>query len=836
MARLARGVEGFGKALKVSPARLVASTTALFGACPSMARAGVLDGAAHLVAHLEPHEWAVFGLNIGLVVATISASIALLRARRALAERARESAETIDALDRAAQRSEQLLTLDGHVVVVWGEGEEPTISGDPMSIADLPAPRRVLAFGAWLPPVEASRLEAAVEVLRADGAPFRLDLVTTAGRPIEADGLPIGGRAVLRLKEVSGVKAELSALAQRHRALTGETEVMRGFLAAVPAPAWMRDAQGRLIWVNAAYAKAVEAVTAAGALAAGAEFLDKPSRAEAALARREGGVFAKRVALVAAGARRVFDVVDLPVGGGSAGFAADVTEIEAMRSRLVHEMDAHKRTFDQLASAVAIFDANKRLVFHNEAYRQLWGLDAAFLHQGPRDGEILERLRETRRLPEQRDFRAWMKDLHEVYQAPTMEPRNETWHLPGGQTLRVILNPDPSGGVTYVFEDMTERLKLESRVTTVAKTQREVIDTLDEAVAVFGPEGRLALHNPAFLDLWDVSAKILEARPALDDVVLLCAAQVKNGQSFREGMQAAATLTSKGRVPKELQVERLDGTIVDVRTAPLPDGGTLATFRNVTDRVAIERALKDKNEALETAARIKSTFVQHVSYQLRTPLNSIIGFADLLDEPSIGPLNAKQREYLDYITASSGALRSIIDDVLDLASVDAGTMELQIGAVDPAEIMRAAIEPLADQIAAHRIRVETRLDPALGVIAADPGRLRQVLFNLASNAIGFSPDGGLVVLEAKRGEHDAIFVVRDNGQGVAPEIRDAMFDRFESRTVGTRHRGAGLGLAIVEAFVKLHGGRIEVDSTPGRGTSVAVLVPLRLAGMSKAAE
>jgi signal transduction histidine kinase len=252
--------------------------------------------------------------------------------------------------------------------------------------------------------------------------------------------------------------------------------------------------------------------------------------------------------------------------------------------------------------------------------------------------------------------------------------------------------------------------------------------------------------------------------------------------------------------------------------------------------VMVERALTERNEALESAAKLRNDFVHHVSYQLRTPLTTIIGFAQVLDDPSIGPLNDKQREYLGYIGASSASLLSIINDVLDLATIDAGVMQLELTEVDIRASMQAAVDAVRDRLAENQIRIEMRVAKDIGTFRADAQRVRQVLFNLLSNAIGFSDRGGLVVLDAAREGEEIVFRVRDQGTGIAPDMVGRMFERFETRTTGTRHRGAGLGLSIVQSFVQLHRGRIEVDSAPGSGTQVKVTFPAHLEDFSKAAE
>ena len=287
-------------------------------------------------------------------------------------------------------------------------------------------------------------------------------------------------------------------------------------------------------------------------------------------------------------------------------------------------------------------------------------------------------------------------------------------------------------------------------------------------------------------------------------------------------------------------MERTDGSVLDCTTAPLPDGATLVTFQDVTDSVNVERALIERADALQDADRIKSQFVQHVSYELRTPLTNIIGFAHLLLDPmigpTIGPITEKQRDYLASIDKSSSALLAIINDILDLTTIDAGAMPLDLKEVDIRTAVDAAVLGLQDRIAEKAVLVDLRTAPDVGSFLADERRVRQILFNLLSNAISFSPQGEVVRVLVERRDGAVIFSVTDRGPGIPAEISDRVFDRFESHALGSEHRGAGLGLSIVRSFVELHGGTVKLDSAVGRGTTVTCIFPLKRAPQEAAAE
>jgi signal transduction histidine kinase len=626
----------------------------------------------------------------------------------------------------------------------------------------------------------------------------------------------------MRIRDVSGDRLEAARLRESQTRTLIEIEALRALLNGVASPSWARDEEGRLRWVNAAYVAAVEAQDMATAVLHGAELLDRPVREMSQQTRAAGEVWRGRVPVVVAGARRMFDVLEVPVEGGSVGLAFDVSEAEALRGDLARLADAHSRTLDQLSTAVAIFDRSQRLVFHNAAYRELWGLEQSFVDQKPTDSEIMDRLRGARRLPEQADYRGWRASLLAAYRSP--ETSEQVWYLPNGRTLRTAISPNPQGGVTYLFDDVTERFALESQFHALTRVQGETLDALKEGVGVFGTDGRLKFHNPAFARLLKLDPSALSDKPHIDAVAALCEPFCPDPGTW-QALRGVVAGLQDGRRGVEQRLACRDGTVLDCAAAPLPDGATLLTFIDTTASVNVERALTERNDALIEAAKLRDDFVHHVSYELRSPLTNIIGFVQLLGDDSVGPLNAKQREYASYVTKSSAALLAIINDILDLASIDTGAMELSLGDVDIAATMQAAAEGVQDRLAESDIRLQVVSMDEIGSFRADGKRIRQILFNLLSNAIGFSSPGQTVSLAALRRPDEVVFKVTDTGRGIPQAVLDQVFDRFHTHTIGSRHRGVGLGLSIVRSFVELHGGRITIDSVSGQGTCVTCIFP-----------
>jgi len=497
--------------------------------------------------------------------------------------------------------------------------------------------------------------------------------------------------------------------------------------------------------------------------------------------------------------------------------------LEADQGALKRHMEAHTRTLDRIGTAVAIFSTDQRLRYFNQAFTDLWKLDEPWLEAGPTEGEILDTLRQHSCLPEKANYGVWKQKHLERYESEaTFE---DSWHLPDGRTVQVVANHNSDGSATYLYENITEELALKSKYNALIRVQKETLDHLREGVAVFASNGRLKLFNPAFASIWKLGAEALAGEPHIDDVINWCREQLDDDESWDE-VKHAITSIDYEREPQEGQLNRPDGSILAYAGLPLPDGATLLTYVDITDSKHVENALIERNEALVAADQLKSTFISHVSYELRTPLTNIIGFAELLTRPHTGPLNERQQEYLGDIQSSSDSLLTIINDILDLANIDAGALELNFVPVMAKEVIDAAVAGVRERLKHGELELEVRIGDDVEDFPADAQRMTQVLFNLLSNAIGFSEPGNRIALDCQREGEMIAFLIEDKGRGIPEDYQENAFNRFETRPHGSRHRGAGLGLAIVKNLVELHGGSVSLKSAPGVGTTVTVRLPL----------
>ncbi|MFD2234372.1 PAS-domain containing protein [Phaeospirillum tilakii] len=672
-------------------------------------------------------------------------------------------------------------------------------------------------------PGDAALLDRAATRLRADGDGFSLDLSLRDGLRrvraigIRAEGGEDSGRGgeLVWVQDVTEAAAALDDLGSRFALAEATRQRLVGLLDAQPMPVWVRDDDLSLVSVNRAYARAVEAASDVEVVAEQVELASdevmRQTRALAARARAAGEPRAETFHLVLAGQRRLVEITEAPFTADdqllTVGVCVDLTRIEELEAELERHISAQAEVLERLATAIAIYAPDTRLAFFNTAFTRLWRLDSTWLAGQPTHGAVLDALRERRLLPEVADYRAFKEG--ELKRFISLIDATETLlHLPDGRTLRQTIAAHPHGGLIFTFEDVTDTLALERSFNTMLAVQRETLDHLHEGVAVFRADGRLGLSNPAFARIWGLAPEWLGGEPHLTEVIGALGAlfegrpdRASDWPVLRERLLALF----RDRVPRGGRLERQDDTVVDYASVPLPDGAMLLTWLDVTDSVRVERALRERNEALAAADLLKSEFIASVSAEIRKPLTTVIGFSEMLAAEFVGPLTPRQLDYARGILEASHGLEGLIADILDLAAIEAGQMTLELDTVDIHPLLTAVLGLARERLREKKLSLSFDCPLDIGWLVADERRLKQVLFTLIGTAIKRAPAGGRVRVRAERRRGEIAFIIADGAFGAPPET--------------------GPGPALVERFVERHGGRIEVETRREMGSIVTVRLP-----------
>lgn len=621
---------------------------------------------------------------------------------------------------------------------------------------------------------------------------------------------------------IARLEDEVARVGHAYAALTELIE-------AAPMPMWYRGADLRLAMVNSAYIDAVDGANAADVIDRGVELVDGAGTGEpmasAIMARDLGKPQNRSVPATIKGERRMLRVFDVPVPtGGIAGFAVDIEELEQARSGIKRFADAQRAMLDRLSAGVAQFGADRSLIFCNQPFRRLFAMRNEWLADRPEFDRVLERMREANRLPEVRDFPGWKAERRNWFFAGDGQ-EEENWHLPGGVHLRVVAQSLPDGGLLIVFEDRTEQVQLASARDTLLRVRTATFDNLFEALGVFAADGRLQLWNNRFRLVWGFEEEFLAQHPRVD--VLAKAAEPKLATASRASLIGELVRSATvERVQRGGQVAFADGRHFEFAAVPLPDGNALFTMLDITDSRKIERALRDRNEALETADQVKTAFVANMSYELRTPLTSISGFAEMLQGGFAGELPATATEYVKAILDSVARLSELVDDVLDLTQNDGGQPKLDRQPLDLGVMARGVADRIDGLMKTRKIDFAVEIDPSAGAISGDEQRLAQVVENLLRHAISGTGEGGRVLLHLDGTRKAARIVVSDDGRGMTSKAIARAFDRFaEPGITRSGERALGLGLPLAKQFVEAHGGTITLQSERGQGTLITVILP-----------
>jgi len=775
----------------------------------------------------------------GIAALALLAAIGLLLS--ALAERRRRRTAEAEAarLEEQRRRLDELLAAAPDGYFHWTLDAEGAISGMGCSrrlavllglfsgtesgFADILA-----CFG----PEQAGVLEVAVEALHRHGTGFELELALREGaRRVLVFGARAGdieGRAfadAIWMRDITAGSEAMERLSRESRALSIEHTRLRAIMDAVSVPMWLRDGDLDLVACNHAYARAVGAESASQVVSAGTELVPagqvREARALAARARAAGQARSERFHLVMAGARRLVEISETPAGEEGSlvtvGVAIDRTDQEELQAQIERHVAAHAGVLENLGTAIAIFGTDTRLSFFNTAFQHLWRLEAEWLAGRPSYAQILDALREQRRLPEVADFRAYKADEHKRFTA-LLEAYEDLLHLPDERTLRRSISPHPFGGLLITYEDVTDALALERSLTTSLAVHRATLDNLREGVAMFTGDGRLRLSNPAFGQLWNLPTARLDSEPHFAELV-------ESMRGFFDGSEWAAARTTLlallgERVARAGRFVRADSSIIDYAAVPLPDGAALTTWLDVSDTARLASARRERDQALAVAQRIRSEFIVDVNSEVRTPLNALLGLADLLAGGESGPLTDRQSEYARGIAEAGRRLLFAVDDIHDVAAFATGQASLSPGRVEVQSMLAAIVQRAKARLRDKRVTLVLDCPADIGVILADEPRLRQALHNIVANAVVFTSAGGRIALAARRAETEIEFVVAATGADLDEADRNELFGGLRRP-----EEESDMGMALVLRVFALHGGSVAVEDLPTGASRVVIRMP-----------
>lgn len=631
--------------------------------------------------------------------------------------------------------------------------------------------------------------------------------------------LPTKKLIILCTQDISATSSDIK---KQHLQLTKaeeELEILRYYTEQIPVKLWFKDYQGRIIHCNSEYADALET----SVVRVITENIDLfPNRNLAT-------TNAKRVHAVIKGQRKLLEAAEINTPIGTIGFAQDITALEQCENELQRHNQAQREILENLSNAIAIYGPDTHLQYFNSAYIKTFQLDEAFLYSRPKFSDVLEDLRKRRKMIEVENFKKH-KDNRLALFNTIFEPVHEIHHQPDGSVLKMTVCPHALGGLLFVFENISDKLALEQGYNTLLAVQKETIDNLHEGLVVVGTDLRLRLSNNACSRLLNLNNDIRRSGTHIAEF-LEAMKPLFNEQAFQYWNTHIYSLC-ENRQPATETIDILPKGKMQISYIPLPDGSHLFSFIDIYDRWKSEQSIKERNELLEHADRLKSNFISHVSYELRAPLNTIAGFVDILKNQYFGSLNERQLDYCNGISESNQKLMQLITDMIDLASIEAGKLSLNYIDINLNKFLESCSALFSSRAQDQGVELNIINKSNFESFSADEKRLKHVFFNLLINSLKFTLPGGeinLIAFDVHDEPNTLGLCVEDTGIGIKAEDQQKIFDMFEhgSSKMHISKKGAGLGLPLVKRLIKLHNGKVFMVSKENEGTRIICHIPIK---------
>jgi signal transduction histidine kinase len=705
-----------------------------------------------------------------------------------------------------------------------------------LGLAQLPGFISELDSGdAGLTPEDLEQLRDAVRKTQKTASPFRMVISPRgSGKSLAVRGhladpaIAQGGAALVWWFDFSESQGELARLRAETGRARNDFAALVGLIEAAPTPMWFRGPDMKLRLVNSAYVEAVRAPSAEQAVKDQIELIeavDGLTAAQIANQAHDKDLPVERIVQATVGTqRRTLRVSDLPLGKeGVAGYAIDIEEMEEQARAFRAFREAQRSMLDQLSIGVAQFDAERRLTFANQPFQRIFALPPSARLDPLEFDRFLDTARDAGRLPETRDFPAWRRELAGWFTAGSAT--EDQWTLSDGMHLRIVAQPMPDGGLSLVAEDRSEQLALSAVRDTLLRTRTATFDSLFESLAVFAPDGRMQLWNRLFPQIWGLPEELLDEHPRIEPLLEKIGSKLaRPAQRQQIGeVVRAATLDRRQRGGR---VQLADGRTLEFAGVPLPDGNGLLTVLDVTDSKKAEDALRERNTALEEADAVKTRFLANMSYEFRTPLTSIGGFAELLQSGIAGELSEQAHEYVAAILAAVERLRGQIESVLDLTQSEAGLLPLASEEVELLPFVTQVVREREEAIEEKGLTLDLRGDKGAGMVQADRRQLGRAIGNILDNAIRATPERGRILVALSRRKQGARIVISDNGEGMKPSELARALDGYRIGADGKPEtRRGGLGLPLARQLIEAHGGRLEMQSERGAGTTATISLP-----------
>lgn len=686
--------------------------------------------------------------------------------------------------------------------------------------------------------IDANSLILAFNKLKKDGTPFAITVETSSQKQlIEVVGVRMIVNSVesiiLWCANKTDFSSKLSSIESSINDLEDENSNLKEILNTIPIPIWRRNEQLEISYCNYAYANSLDSsvenvINYNLQLIPGKLFGKGYSLAENV--RKCGKQQSISQFSVIKGERKKLSIYEAPaLKEHIIGFALDITETDSLSTDIDRIVTANCDVLELMSTAIAIFAENTKLVFFNSAYQRLTKLEEGWLYSKPTFAEVLDERRNNRQLPEHADYQEFKKMQLSLFTSITSTIQ-DLQHLPNGKTHRTVIAPYSLGGLMFMYEDVTDSLLLQRQNNTLLAVQKETIDNLYEAIAVYGSNNRLKIVNNAFKKMWNFEDKDNKALQEvhISEILDNIRGMLDYGEDWDNFKQnAISNLTD--RISKTGKLLKNDNSVILFSYIPLPDGAHMHSYMDITATCLVEQAVNEKNEAVKIAQKLRYEFVSCISTELREPLNILMGFTDLLMHQYFGSLNAKQVEYCQCIITSANQLHQMVCNLLEMVSADIGSIKLESALFSIEESINDVVAAVSNRAIEKGVSITSKSECDGLQFFGDKKRIKQCVFNILINSINATPPGSHINVLLTTYENKIKIIVKD-GSPVTFSKKKKIFVRSSSAKYVNFSNNANsnsITMPLVKSLIELHGGTLSISSENGNlGITVVCSLPM----------
>ncbi|MDR1234221.1 MAG: PAS-domain containing protein [Holosporales bacterium] len=640
----------------------------------------------------------------------------------------------------------------------------------------------------------------------------------------------LGSGSSISLKLVFHPKGQMYILAAEHLKKSDD-ENLNGIIDAVPIYIWQRNRDLQITYCNKKYADALE--TTKDAVIASNLQLFSGSKADVKYVDRNNCLSQPKRGcehVIIKGKRRLLDITETPFVGchPSIGFALDVTDNESLQDEYKNYRKQIDETLDNISIPIAIFDKNTELIFANSAITKLFGMEASYVYYGKSFSEILDVLFNNGAIMSPSEDDHYKEKVLNLF-SDIIEPYLTTIHIKNGRTMNVSISPNHGGGLIFIFEDISDKIALEREVHSLSAVQQETLDNLKEGVIVFGSDLRIKMTNAAINEIWNKKDGDRAFGTNVKDFI------VSSSELFSSDGEVERLISKfVGMVAQRMDfsdtIALINGKTINYNYIPLPYGLHLLRFSDTTDKASLEKALQEKTVIVSQIDKLKFNLISNISFELRAPLNTIIGFTEILEKQYFGELNDKQLEYCHGITGSVKRLVEVVDAVINLASIEAGQLKLNYNEVFLTKFIDDLMALFDARARSLDIILRTDFTDEHISVFMDENSMKQAMFHILSLNVKLTPASGEIVISAEFPVEDSeyFYLVVSNNKIM---ISEGDLDRIEESLKidlinGQIDSSSEFGIVLANNIIKLHEGNLSIISDRGNKVIIKCRLPI----------